>query len=324
MDYLVITALLLLSALFSGLNLGLMSLGPHTLKRKKELGDTQAAKVYEIRKNGNLLLVTLLLSNVAVNAILAIFLGSITAGLLAVIISTALITLFGEIIPQAAFSRYALYLSSKVIWIVQVFMFVLYPICRPISGLLDWWLGEELQTFYSRQELVNILEEHSESLESEIQSHEEKIARGALTFGEKTIRQVMTPLDVVMSLPLNQKITKAFVKKIKDSGFARFPVMQKGAVIGTLYTRDLLGLARGKKMKDIVRSPAIFIQQNQSLDIALKLFLNTKHHLFIVQNRQKQMVGVVSIEDVIEEILGDEIVDEFDNHEDMQKITQTD
>lgn len=322
MDYLVIVVLLLLSALFSGLNLGLMSLGPHTLKRKKELGDRQAAKVYEVRKNGNLLLVTLLLSNVAVNAILAIFLGSITAGLLAVVISTALITLFGEIIPQAAFSRHALRLSARVVWLVRIFMIVLYPICRPISAMLDWALGEELPTFYSRQELVNILEEHSESIESEIQSHEEKIARGALTFGEKTIREVMTPQDVVMSLPLNQKITKAFIKKIKDSGFARFPVMQGESVVGTLYTRDLLGLARGKKMKDIIHTPPIFIQQNQSLHIALKLFLSTKHHLFIVQNQQKAMVGVVSIEDVIEEILGDEIVDEFDKHDDMQKVAR--
>ena len=187
MDYLVITALLLLSALFSGLNLGLMSLGPHTLKRKKELGDKQAAKVYEIRKNGNLLLVTLLLGNVAVNSILAIYLGSITVGLVAVVASTGLITLFGEIIPQAVFSRHALNLSAKIVWLVRIFIVVLYPICRPISSMLDWALGEELPTIYSRQELVNILEEHSESTDSEIKSHEEQIARGALTYGEKTI-----------------------------------------------------------------------------------------------------------------------------------------
>jgi metal transporter CNNM len=322
MDYVVITALLLLSALFSGLNLGLMSLGPHTLKRKKELGDKQAAKVYEIRKNGNLLLVTLLLGNVAVNSILAIYLGSITVGLVAVVASTGLITLFGEIIPQAVFSRHALNLSAKIVWLVRIFIVVLYPICRPISSMLDWALGEELPTIYSRQELVNILEEHSESTDSEIKSHEEKIARGALTYGEKTIKQVMTPLAVVSSLSLNQKITKVFIKKIKDSGFARFPVMHNGVVVGTLYSRDLLGVARTKKIKDIMHTPVIFVQQNQALDIALRQFLATKNHLFVVQNQQKKMVGVVTIEDVIEEIIGDEIVDEFDQHDDMRKITQ--
>jgi metal transporter CNNM len=321
MDYLVITALLLLSALFSGLNLGLMSLGPHTLKRKKELGDKQAAKVYEIRKNGNLLLVTLLLGNVAVNSILAIYLGSITVGLVAVVASTGLITLFGEIIPQAVFSRHALNLSAKIVWLVRIFIVVLYPICRPISSMLDWALGEELPTIYSRQELVNILEEHSESTDSEIKSHEEQIARGALTYGEKTIQQVMTPRDVVTSLSIDQKITNEFVKHIKESGFARFPVMQKEEVVGTLYTRDLLGVGQGKSMEDIIRSPAIFVKNDQSLDVALKLFLKTKHHLFIVYNKQKRMVGVVSIEDIIEEILGDEIIDEFDQHDEMRKIS---
>ncbi len=299
-----------------------MSLGPHTLKRKKELGDKQAAKVYEIRKNGNLLLVTLLLGNVAVNSILAIYLGSITVGLVAVVASTSLITLFGEIIPQAVFSRHALNLSAKIVWLVQIFIIILYPICRPISSMLDWALGEELPTIYSRQELVNILEEHSESTDSEIKSHEEQIARGALTYGEKTIKQVMTPLAVVSSLSLNQKITKVFIKKIKDSGFARFPVMHNGVVVGTLYSRDLLGVVRTKKIKDIMHTPVIFVQQNQALDVALRQFLATKNHLFIVQNQQKKMVGVVTIEDVIEEILGDEIVDEFDQHDDMRKITQ--
>jgi len=321
MSYLIVVFLLLLSALFSGLNLGLMSLGPYTLKRKKELGDIQAAKVYQIRKNGNLLLVTLLLGNVAVNSILAVYLGSMTAGLLAVVVSTGLITLFGEIIPQAVFARHALALGARVVWLVRIIMFILYPICWPISAVLDWALGEELPTVYSRQELVNILEEHSESMDSEIQSHEEKIARGALTFGEKTIQQVMTPRDVVTSLSIDQKITNEFVKHIKESGFARFPVMQKEEVVGTLYTRDLLGVGQGKSMRDIIRSPAIFVKNDQSLDVALKLFLKTKHHLFIVYNKQKRMVGVVSIEDIIEEILGDEIIDEFDQHDEMRKIS---
>lgn len=321
--YVVIVVLLLLSALFSGLNLGLMSLGSHTLKRKKELGDKNAAKVYAIRKNGNLLLVTLLLGNVAVNSVLAIFLGSITVGLLAVVLSTALITLFGEIIPQATFSRHALKFSSKVVWLVRIFIILLYPVCRPISYMLDKALGEELPTLYSRQELVNILEEHSTSIDSEIKSHEEKIARGALTFGEKTISQVMTPRSAVTALPINKKINKQFIGLVKDSGFARFPVLKKDKVVGTLYTRDLLGNIDGKTMKDIVRSPAIFIKENQSLDVALKLFLKTKHHLFIVEDKQKKMVGVVSIEDIIEEILGDEIVDEFDRHDDMQNINKS-
>jgi len=322
MDFVITGLLLVLSALFSGLNLGLMSLGPHTLKRKMNLGDARAAKIYEVRKNGNFLLVTLLLGNVAVNAVLAVYLSSITAGVLAVIISTALITIFGEIIPQAILSRHALALGSKVVWIVRIAMFILYPICRPLSWILDKLLGEELPTMYSRQELMNILEEHSENTESEIEAHEEKIARGALTFGEKPIEQVMTPRSVVEFLDHTDKITNVLLSRLKDQGFTRYPVVQQDTekIIGMLYMKDLVGVKLGASVGDIARKKVIFINQDDMLDDALKTFLKTKNHLFVVVNTFEEVVGVVSIEDVIEEILGDEIMDEFDKYDDLRAV----
>ena len=101
LDYIILIILLFLSAMFSGLTLGLMSLDVFTLKRRVKLNDKHAIKVYPLRKKGNLLLCTLLLGNVAVNSTLAIFLGSITAGVVAGIISTSLIVIFGEILPMA-------------------------------------------------------------------------------------------------------------------------------------------------------------------------------------------------------------------------------
>lgn len=108
MTYIVLIVLLLLSACFSGLNLGMMSLTPQDLKRKMEMGNKRARKIYEVRKKGNLLLVTLLLGNVAVNAFIAIFMGSIASGLIAGIVATLLITIFGEIFPQAIFFQVCL------------------------------------------------------------------------------------------------------------------------------------------------------------------------------------------------------------------------
>jgi len=113
MTYLIVVFLVLFSALFSGLTLGFFSLNKDDLERKAELGDKQAKKVYKIRKNGNLLLCTLLIGNVAVNSTLSIFLGSLASGFMAGLIATALIVVFGEIIPQAAFSRYALTLGAQ-------------------------------------------------------------------------------------------------------------------------------------------------------------------------------------------------------------------
>ena len=125
MAYFIIVVLVLLSALFSGLTLGFFSLNRDDLQRKVKLKDAQAIKVYQVRKNGNLLLCTLLIGNVAVNSTLSIFLGSIASGFMAGLIATSLIVVFGEIIPQAAFSRYALILGSKLAWLVRLFIFVL-------------------------------------------------------------------------------------------------------------------------------------------------------------------------------------------------------
>ncbi len=103
MEYLIVLSLVILSGCFSGLTLGFFSLNLTGLKRKIKLGDVRAKKVYPIRKRGNLLLCTLLVGNVAVNSAAAIFLGEITSGLIAGIISTVLIVIFWEILPQDFF-----------------------------------------------------------------------------------------------------------------------------------------------------------------------------------------------------------------------------
>ena len=90
-----------------------------------------------------MLLCTILLGNVSVNSYLSILMGSLTGGLFGLIISTAIITIFGEIIPQAACSRYALVVGARCTWFVYIFMFITFPISFPISAILDKVLGEE-------------------------------------------------------------------------------------------------------------------------------------------------------------------------------------
>ena len=88
------------------------------------LRDKNAKKAYKIRQQGNLLLCTLLIGNVATNAILSVFLGSVTSGVSAAILATLLIVIFGEILPQAVFSRYALFVGSRFAWLARFFMFI--------------------------------------------------------------------------------------------------------------------------------------------------------------------------------------------------------
>jgi len=315
----------MLSALFSGLTLGLMGLDTHVLKRKMNLGNKQAAKIYPIRKKGNLLLTTLLLGNVAVNSVLAIFLGSIASGLIAGIISTALIFIFGEIIPQAVISRHALAFGAKTAWLVRFIIIILYPITLPISFILDKLLGNEMATVYSRRELMSVIQEHEGSADSDIDQDEGRVLRGALTFSDKTVADVMTPETVMSTINIDQKLNKTTLQKLRREGHSRFPVFdpESKKIIGILYVKHLAGKdVSDKTVKDIYTKTVHFVDVTSNLDDVLNLFLTTRHHLFIAVDEFGGIEGLITVEDILEEIVGSEIVDEFDRYTDMRKIAR--
>lgn len=322
MDYIIIVVLVLFSGLFSGLTLSLLSLDKNELKRKISLGNNDAKKVYAVRKKGNLLLCTLLLGNVGVNSTLAIFLGNISTGIVAGVLATGLIVIFGEIIPQASFSRYAMHIGAKTAWIVKIFIVVLFPVCWPISYILDKILGEEITTVYSKKELMKIIKEHEGSDESEIDEDEERIIKGALSFSDKKVEEIMTPRTVLFSLETDELLSKILLNKIKKEGFTRIPVYKDTIdnIVGILYSKDLINIKLGVKVGSVCRKVDILIvSKKQKLDILLNMFIGSKVHLAFVKNEYHELDGVVSLEDVIEEIIKQEIVDESDQTVDLRK-----
>ncbi|MDD3006069.1 MAG: hemolysin family protein [Candidatus Pacebacteria bacterium] len=312
-----------LSSIFSGLTLGLFTLNKDDLRRKSELGDKRAGGIYDIRKNGNLLLCTLLIGNVTVNSILSILLGSITSGFIASFLAISLIVVFGEILPQAVFARHALRLGSKFIWVVKIFIFILYPVAKPLSMFLDRLLGEELPTVYSKKELAKIIDQQEELLESVIDADEKRIMKGVLSYSEKTAGEIMTPRTSMVAVDFAEEITQENIDALRDSGHSRIPVYRDNPdnIVGILYAKDLIGKKfAGKKAGDLARGNVIFVNPQKRLDDLLNDFKRTRNHLFIVADKFGSVMGIVTIEDVIEEIIGEEIVDEFDKYEDLQEI----
>jgi metal transporter CNNM len=156
-----IVVLLVMSGLFSGLNLGLMSLDKTDLQILCNTGTDKekeyAAKVFPVRKMGNLLLCTLLLGNVLVNSSLTILLDDLTSGLVAVIGSTLGIVIFGEIVPQAICSRHGLAVGAWTVWLTKIFMGLTFIVSYPISKILDIILGEEIGSVYNRERLKELV-----------------------------------------------------------------------------------------------------------------------------------------------------------------------
>lgn len=327
MEVMLLILLIILSGMFSGLTLGLLSLSITALERKIRMGDTRAVKVYSVRKNGSLLLCTLLLGNVAVNSAIAILLNSIASGFVAGLTATALIVVFGEILPQAIFNRYALSFGAKSVWLVKFFMLVLFPVAYPLAWSLDKFLGKESHVFWSKHEISEIIRHHEDSPESPIDADEERIILGALSFSDKQAYDVMTPKTVVYSLNINTIITSTLLDEIKQKGFSRIPVYEQNMdnMIGILFAKDLLGVRYddGKTVRDYCQfGRFITIDWSDNLDKVLNQLVKSRIHIAFVIDEFGAFNGIVTLEDIVEEILKVEIVDEADKVDDMQKFAR--
>jgi len=318
---LAIVVLVLLSGLFSGLTLGLLGLKKSDLERKIRLGDENARKVYAIRKRGNLLLCTLLLGNVAVNSTIAILLGNVAAGVVAGVVATGLIVIFGEILPQAVISRYAMAFGARSAWLVKIFIVIFYPVCFPIAWTLDKILGEKLPSVWSKRELKDLITYHRKVKASGLDRDEERIIHGALSFSDKTVKDIMISKTHAFVLKVGDVIDKKMVLKMKKFGFSRFPVYKNKIdnVVGVLFFRDLVGLSLGKKVGKICDRKVLRVLDTRKLDSLLGLFIRERNHMAVVFDVAGEFVGVISLEDVVEEIVGKEIVDEDDFFEDVEK-----
>ena len=286
-----ICVLMVLSGLFSGLNLGLMALDVNSLQiimvSGTESQKRHAKAIYPVRKRGNYLLCTLLLGNVMVNSTFSILLGDLTSGLIAIIGSTFAIVIFGEIIPQAICSRHGLFVGAKTIWLTYLFMIITFPISFPLSKVLDLILGEELGAIYNRDQLLHLLKvTHAKT---DLEKDEVDIMTGALEFKKKTVADVMTKISDVFCLDVNTFLNFKTIKQIYESGFSRIPVYEgnKNTMVGVLFLRDLAFIdpEDGVSLISVLnfhKREIYSVFTDQRLDHTLNDFAAGKCHLAIV------------------------------------------
>jgi metal transporter CNNM len=154
---------ILQSGLFAGLNLAVFSLSLLRLQIEADGGNSDAVKVLDLRKNANQVLATVIWGNVTTNVLLTLLSDSILTGIGAFFFSAFAITLLGEIIPQAYFSRNALSMTSRFLPFINFYRVVLYPLAKPTAMLLDWWLGEEGITYLKEHDIRLLIARHGAS-----------------------------------------------------------------------------------------------------------------------------------------------------------------
>ena len=218
------------SALFSGLTLGLFGLSRLKLEIEVESGNQDAAAVLELRRDANLLLTTLLWGNVSINVLLTLLTDSVLSGLWAFFFSSVCITLFGEILPQAYFSRNALRMGILLAPVITFYRFILYPVSKPSALLLDRWLGKEGVLYFKEEDIRIMMQKHMESRDSDIGRME---GTGALNFlsiddlpigdeGEIVDPVSIIPLETEFDLPVFPVFERTpedpFLLQVQESG----------------------------------------------------------------------------------------------------------
>jgi metal transporter CNNM len=167
------------SALFSGLNLALFSVSRLGLEVRAAGGNPAARDVLRLRKDSNFALTTILWGNVGINVLLTLLSNSMLTGITAFLFSTVLITLVGEILPQAYFSRHALAVASRLAPVLSLYQTLLYPVAKPTALVLDALLGREGPHFFKERDVRTLIARHTEALQGEVSRIE---ALGAINF----------------------------------------------------------------------------------------------------------------------------------------------
>ncbi len=202
------------SAMFSGLNLAFFSLSRLQLQVEITHGNKSAEKVLAVREDSNFLLTTILWGNVGINVLLTLLSDSVLAGVLAFAFSTVFITIFGEILPQAYFSRNALRMASLLAPVLRFYQFVLYPVAKPCAVLLDLWLGKEGIDYLREKELVTMIRAHMEAEDAELDHVEGRGAMNFLTIDEVRVTEEGEPVDANSIIRLPTKVDLPLIPEV--------------------------------------------------------------------------------------------------------------
>ena len=324
--------LLFCSALISGAEVAFFGLSPADLNKINENKTVKGASVIKLLERPKKLLATILIANNAINIaivllfntigdtlfskITIVFFGFISARfLLEVIVVAFLILMFGEILPKVYANRNRINFSCIMSYPLKVLDFIFSPLSLPMQSATIF-LYNKLGKEKSNLSVNHLSQALQLTSEGDTTREEQKILEGIVSFGNTDTKQVMRPRIDIFALDEEMKFAEV-LEEIKKHSYSRIPVFSKNIdkVLGVLYVKDLLTYIDRKTFNwvSLIREP-YFVPENKKLDDLLSEFQEMKNHLAIVVDEYGGTSGIVTLDDIIEEIVGD-ISDEFDDED---------
>ena len=321
--------LVVLSALLSGSEVAMFSISNKQRFDLEDQNKNTNKRVLTLLKEPKKLLATILIANNFINVSIVmasnfvfnnlIIEGSISDTMnfiIQVIVITFLILLFGEVIPKVYANNYNLKFSKFMAIPLQLLKKLFYPVSQILinsTNLIDKRIEKRKESIQAN-ELEHALNLTVDSVDNK---DEKKILEGIVKFGNTDVKQIMTPRTDVISFDITTPFNE-LISELKEIKYSRIPVFEDSfdKIKGILYAKDLLGKMNEKKnfkWPNLLREPK-FVPENKKLDDLLKEFQEEKTHIAIVVDEYGGSSGIVSLEDVLEEIVG-EITDEFDEED---------
>lgn len=326
--WLALVLCIVLSGLFSAMETAYSTASKVRLTTMSDEGDKKAGKVLKLLNNYEKVLFTVLVGNNIVNIIattLATLLFIAMMGDIGATVSTIVITvvvlLFGEISPKMLAKQHPEGFAKNVYGFLRACMFILTPITFILDG---WkWLLSKIFRFpqtasFSEEELITIVE--TAENEGQLEKHESELIRSAIEFEDLDVRDIMVPRVNVEAVPEDatmEEIYKVFV----ESGYSRLPVYRDDidTIVGILHEKDFSVLLHdgGTDIKPLIKK-CIYLTQSIKISTALGMLQKEKIHMAIVVDEFGGTDGIVTLEDILEELVG-EIYDEHDSEEEQIK-----
>ena len=322
--------LVALSALLSGSEVAIFGLSnSQKLKLANDNKNKNSIRILKLIENPKKLLATILIGNNLVNVAIVIISSivvknilpnepqsSFTNFIIQVILVTFIILLFGEVIPKVYANSYKIKFSRLMALPLSILKIIFNPLSNLLissTSIIDKRVDKKIELL-NPEELQHVLALTKDSVEN---NEEKKILEGISKFGNTDVKQIMTPRTDVVTFRKDLDF-KSLINELKTTKFSRIPVYEESFdhIKGILYVKDLLGKINEKSKYDwskLLRD-AKFVPENKKLDDLLKEFQEEKTHIAIVVDEYGGSSGIVSLEDVLEEIVGD-ITDEFDERD---------
>ena len=293
------------------------------LKRQARAGDKLAISMYRVVGLGKVVDIAIWFVIGISAGLLFTILASHSSFIWAVLIICLLIWFGFGWMPSSYGSltgrKIASYSAKPLYYVLDL----LYPVLSRLERFVSKHLPITIHTgLYEKQDLINLLTQQKGQLDNRITKEELSIAKNALQFSDKFVKDIMTPKKVMKTVSATDSIGPILMEELHKSGHSRFPVYhkEKENFIGVLYMRDLTKARAGGLVKNFMIDQVYFVHDESNISEVLQAFIKTHRHLFLVVNSFEEVVGLITMEDVLEQILGKPILDEFDEYGDMRAV----